>query len=293
MDFVTDYYFKNAPIGFVCLRKIKNLNKRGTDYEILQINDFIFSLVKDAEKYLNIKRLSILSEKLGQNIFDWIDSYYDRVEIEKRIEVEKFAEIFSGWYNFTMIMAQNDIMCIWIEDITAEKIIIDISQKIIDSNTIDYHELAESARRIADAKYCLMNIFSKDEEYFKTVAAAGKRRDLSIATKILGINPEKKVWKSDCHFLNKLRLSHISQFKRVSDFMGDSIPNKLLNTLMSALNIGNFYLCRIQKDNKFVGVFTLVAQKGKSIKNKNKLITYSQQVGLYLLRNKTIEKETF
>ena len=202
---------------------------------------------------------------------------------KKRIEVEKFAEIFSGWYNFTMIMEQNDIMCIWIEDITAEKIIIDISQKIIDSNTIDYHELAESARRIADAKYCLMNVFSKDEEYFKTVAAAGKRKDLSTATKILGINPEKKVWKSDCHFLNKLRLSHISQFKRVSDFMGDSIPNKLLNTLMSALNIGDFYLCRIQKDNKFVGVFTLVAQKGKSIKNKkqiNHLLTASRLIPL-------------
>jgi PAS domain S-box-containing protein len=161
-----------------------------------------------------------------------------------------------------------------------------ISSEFIDSGveTIDYKKTVDTILEISGARYASFNMFEEDGLNFTTVAMSGLDGIQQKAKSILGYDVINNKWKYDPVRADKLRGNVITRFDSFFDIVGSAIPRPVALIVENMFNLGEVYVVQIVKNNKAIGDFTLLFAKGNSIRNREIVELYANQVGLFIER---------
>ncbi len=146
-------------------------------------------------------------------------------------------------------------------------------------DTPDYKKILRVIIDISGAKYAALNIFDENGLDFETVAFEGIRENVLKGLNFLGFEVENKPWKHDPIRAEKTK-KVITRFMHLNELTGDVIPNRVINLIEKT------FVVKIVTDDKVLGDFTLLFEKGKTLINSSLVELYADQVGLFLERHK-------
>ena len=160
------------------------------------------------------------------------------------------------------------------------------SVDFIDTNTegIDYKKMTDTILKISGAKYATMNILDPNGDYFTTLAVSGLT-DLQQKVKdTLGFDLINKKWKTNLDIIEQIKLNTISHFNGLTDLTGNLLSKTIIRLIEKTFNIDKPVVVNINKNNKFIGIFTFIFSKGNSLKNQEIVELFAYQAGLYIDR---------
>jgi len=161
--------------------------------------------------------------------------------------------------------------------------------EFIDSNYngIDYTKLTDIILDISGAKYATYNSLNESNLEYTTLAVSGLSKNILLAKKMLGFELNNKTFKLDAVKHKKISSTTITRFKGVSDLAENILPVALSKLIEKTFNIGETCVVKITKKDKIIGDFTLLFNKGITLKNIEILELFATQAGLFIDRDKT------
>ena len=171
------------------------------------------------------------------------------------------------------------------ENILLEKLI-NASKNFIQfsDETPDYNEILQTMLDISGAKYAALNIFDDNGLDFRTVALAGINENITKGLSILGFDVLNKHWKHDPLRANKIEHQTITCFENLHDLTGEVISKSAVYLLEKTFNLGEIFIVKVIKDNKALGDFALIFNKGETLQNISLVDLYAHQFGMFLER---------
>ncbi len=165
------------------------------------------------------------------------------------------------------------------------------STELIDINSggLDFKKMTDILLEISGAKYAVFNLFDEEGRDFTSVALSGISEMKLKTSAFLGYEVINKKWKYDHEREEKIKDQTITKFNSLHDLAGIVIPKSVSSLIEKAFNIGEVYLVKITKNQKSIGDFTLIFQKGASIRNNEIIELFANQIGLYIMRKKAEE----
>ncbi|MEI7501615.1 MAG: PAS domain S-box protein, partial [Bacteroidota bacterium] len=148
----------------------------------------------------------------------------------------------------------------------------------------DYTKMLQIIHDISGAKYAVLNIFDDNGLDFTTVAFAGINENIEKVSSFLGFDIVKKHWKHDPLRDEKTKQQTITRFVHLHDLVGDIISKSAIYLIEKTFSLGETFVVKIVKENKTLGDFTLLFNKGETLINNEFVDLYAHQVGLFLDR---------
>ncbi len=170
--------------------------------------------------------------------------------------------------------------------------LIGASEKFIQftNHTPDYNSLLKTIITISCAKYASLNIFEDNGLDFTTVAILGIKENITKALSILGFDIINKHWKHDPIRAEKTKLNTITQFNSLHELTSKVVSKNAVLIIEKTFGLGEVFVIKIAKDNKVLGDFTLMFNKGETLLNTRYVNLYANQVGMFLDRSKITNK---
>jgi len=206
-----------------------------------------------------------------------------------------------GWYNtdrFGEVISHEGVL----RDITQRKLseealqesklvlnkLLNSSTEFIDSTTvgINYLKLTEIMLDISGAKYATFNMLNESKLEYTTLAVSGLSKNILLAKKILGFEIINKTFKLDAVKHQKISNNTFTKFSSVGELAENVLPASLSKIIEKTFNIGETCVVKITKKDKIIGDFTLLFNKGITIKNIEIIELFANQVGLFIDRDK-------
>jgi len=172
------------------------------------------------------------------------------------------------------------------------KKLVDESISLISSDfeAVDYTKITETARQISGAKYAVFNQFESNGLDFKTEAFCGLPEIVKESRKYLGFDLLAKKWNHDAERAEKIKDKNSTVFPSFHALVGHVLPTSVISLVEKVFNLGETVVVKVDKDQHHLGDFTLIFEKGNTLKSTELLELYASQVALYLERIRT-EKE--
>lgn len=153
-----------------------------------------------------------------------------------------------------------------------------------DFDTIDYKKTTDNILEISGAKYTAFNLFEEDGLDFTTVAFSGYDDNQQNTKSILGFELINKKWKYDPKRASKLGDRIITRFDSLFDLANFALPKAVISIVEKMFNVGEVWVIQIIKSKKVVGDYTLLFTAGNTLKNREIVELYANQVGLFIER---------
>ena len=153
------------------------------------------------------------------------------------------------------------------------------------ADTPDYKKILRVIIDISGAKYAALNIFDENGLDFTTVALEGVKENIQKGMEILGFGFKNKHWKHDPIRAEKTK-NVITRFMHLNELTGRVIPKNVIYLIDKTFHIEETFVVKIVKDEKVLGDFTLLFEKGRTLINSSYVELYANQVGLFLERHK-------
>ncbi len=166
------------------------------------------------------------------------------------------------------------------------------SSELIDINTeqINYSKFADTILKMSGATYVSFNLFEENGLDFVTVALSGVNEHLKTVTSLLGFEIINRKWKHDPVRAKKIKNNTTTIFNSLHDLTGVVVSKKTSLFIEKTFNIGNVAVVRMQKNKVAIGDFTLLFSKSNSLKNKEIVELYTNQIGLLIGRIRSEKK---
>ena len=150
----------------------------------------------------------------------------------------------------------------------------------------DFQRMAELMLEMSGAKYLALNIFDDNGMDFTTLSIAGIKENFEKGFRMLGFELKNKHWKHDPVRAKKTNAQTITHFSHLHELTGDTISRNVIQLLEKTFQLGEVCVIKVEKENKLLGDFTLIFNKGETLKNANFCELYANQVGMFLDRYK-------
>jgi len=288
---------------------------------VLKIPDGVYKSTHDG-KFVDVnpamvKMLGYESKNELMNIDIKSQLYFDSADRESTILKENNEEtgVFQlkrkdgtgiwiedhGWYNTDIhgeILSHEGVL----RDITLRKLseealqeskdvlnkLLNSSTEFIDSTTndIDYVKLTETILDISGAKYATFNILNENKLEYTTLAISGVSKNILLAKKMLGFEIINKTFKLDALKQERISKETITKFNNIGELAENVLPASLSKLIENTFNIGETFVVKITKKDKTIGDFTLLFNKGITIKNIEIIELFANQVALFIDRDK-------
>ena len=166
------------------------------------------------------------------------------------------------------------------------------STEFIDSKVdgIDYKKLTEIILEISGAKYTTFNILNENKLEYTTLAVSGLSIDLLKVNEIFGFEIINKTFRLDEVKHAKISKNTVTKFKGIRDLAENVLPVTLSKLIEKTFNIGETYVVKITKKDKIIGDFTLLFEKGFTLKNIEIVELFATQAGFFIDRDKADKK---
>ncbi len=157
---------------------------------------------------------------------------------------------------------------------------------VFQDNTCDYAKILDNILAISGAKYASFNIFDREGLDFTSVSISGIKDIYKNAMSFLGFDPVNKHWKHDPFRAEMTKDKAITRFDSLHQLTRDVISKNAVHLLEKTFSLGETYVVKIAKDNQVLGDFTLIFQKNETLLHPELVKLYSNQVGVFLDRNR-------
>jgi PAS domain S-box-containing protein len=152
--------------------------------------------------------------------------------------------------------------------------------------TPDYKKILQVILNISGAKYAVLNIFDENGLDFTTIDVVGINENIAKGLSFLGFNIHNKHWTHDPFREEKTKEQLITRFLHLNELTGDTVPKSIIYLIEKTFNIQETVIVKIIKENRILGDFTLLFEKGDTLLNMSFVKLYASQVGLFLERQK-------
>jgi PAS domain S-box-containing protein len=271
-----------APFGYAHHVIILDKFNSPIDYIFLEINAEFENLTGlDSSKILN-KRVTEVLPDIKKEPFNWI-AFYGEVALnggEK--EFEQYSEPLSRWYRIKVFSIEKLHFTTIFTDITKEKVISTTSSLL--SEKPDYLNICDTFLTISNAKYVFLNVLEPLSNEFNTAAHTKINSDFEHLVELLGFGIKGNKWKHYPETAKKVNDKITIRFNCLKDFTGDTLPLKVVSKVEKLLRTGEVLIIKLVNDEELLGNFTVIMQKGDTLKNESLVEIYARQIGLYLAR---------
>ncbi|MCR3956019.1 MAG: sensor domain-containing diguanylate cyclase [Gudongella sp.] len=276
---------ENTKCAFAYHRAVYDKEGNMVDYVFLDVN-------KAFEDLLGLTRDSVLNKRFVRDIsrnydyaMKWVKIYSQVVMESRPIEIDEFSEEFGRHFQIRAYSPEKDHFVTIFLDRTSEMMLLKNSRYFIDSlgQKLDYRHITQQAMELSGADYAAFNLFDDNGRDFKTMALCGDQEDIDTVLETMKINPSDIMkWDHDPEREKKIGNKQITVLESMYDLVGDVIPKELLDELVQEFKIGKVAVARITKDGKSLGDFTLIFRGDNDIRNREMLLFYLTQLGLFM-----------
>lgn len=263
-------------------------NDKMIDYVFLDIN-------KSFEELTGLRREDIIGKRYlrdvaqgAENANKWVDIYSKIISEGKTVEFEEGSNERDRFYSIRAFRVEENRFITVFTDKTFQNKMQKIGQYFINNmgSEIDFHGITEFARDVSGAEYAVFNLLSENEKDFTTVGVAGLSKMVEKGARLLGFDLIGKKWPYDPLKDELTKENVITFFDGLHDLSKNTISESVISRLEKTFNLGIVIVAKIIKEEKVLGDFTLIFKRGKSLKNKDLLMLYLPQLGLFVEKNK-------
>src|SRR6056297_899188 len=158
------------------------------------------------------------------------------------------------------------------------------------SDQFELDSVTSSMKQLSKASYVALNLFDEKTGELKTASFIGFPGAMEGISKLLDYDLKNNKWSPDPDRMTIIKNNKVTRYKRLTDFIQNTVSKESVKKLQKELNIGNTYVIRISKEDRLIGDFTLLFKKGNRLKNKDSVVVYAEFVGLFLDKQKAEEK---
>ena len=168
------------------------------------------------------------------------------------------------------------------------KKLIQAAQEFIEfrEDSPNFNKLLQIVFDISGAKYAALNIFDDNGLDFTTVALVGINKNIIKGISILGFEVLNKHWIHDPHRASKIKQQIITRFIHLNELTRDVIPKNVIYLIEKIFSIDETFIIKIVKENKVLGDFTLIYNRGETLINNSLVELYANLTGMFLDRVK-------
>lgn len=258
--------------------------------------DFVFLDINNSfEELTGLRREDIIGKRylrdvaqIPENANKWVNIYSPVITEGKTLEFEEDYNERDRAYSIRAFPVEVNRFITVFTDKTFQNKMQEIGQYFINNmgSEIDFHGITEFARDVSGAEYAVFNLLSENEKDFTTVGVAGLSKTVEKGAKLLGFDFIGKKWPYDPRKDELTKENVITFFKGLHDLSGNTISASIVSHLEKTFNLGIVVVAKIIKEEKVLGDFTLVYKRGQSLKNRDLLMLYLPQLGLFVEKNR-------
>ena len=277
---------KLSSLAYAHHKIILDENKNPTDYIYLEVNKSFEKITGLKEKDIINKKVTEVLPEILEGDFDWIN-FFGNVAINQTEETfEQYVLPLNKWYKGQIFSTEKDCFAITFTEIITEHKISEYAKDLNDYNyeTIDYKKIIDNVRDVSGADYAFLNIFDENGKDFYTKAVSGINENFEKASNILGFDFKDKKWNYDFIRDQKTKDKKTTTFNNIRELMNKDIPKSLLKIIEKTFNLGIVVVVKTTKEDKMVGVFTLIFKKNNKLKNKFLVEAYADLLGMTINR---------
>ena len=202
-------------------------------------------------------------------------------------ELIKELQVLEQTHNSLKAKLQEELADKEEEDSILKKLI-QAAQEFIEftEDSPNFNKLLQIVFDISGAKYAALNIFDDNGLDFTTVALVGINKNIIKGISILGFEVLNKHWIHDPHRASKIKQQIITRFIHLNELTGDVIPKNVIYLIEKIFSIDETFIIKIVKENKVLGDFTLIYNKGETLINNSLVELYANLTGMFLDRVK-------
>jgi PAS domain S-box-containing protein len=202
-------------------------------------------------------------------------------------ELIKELQVLEQTHNSLKARLQEELADKEEEDSILKKLI-QAAQEFIEftEDSPNFNKLLQIVFDISGAKYAALNIFDDNGLDFTTVALVGINKNILKGISILGFEVLNKHWIHDPHRASKIKQQIITRFIHLNELTSDVIPKNVIYLIEKIFSIDETFIIKIVKENKVLGDFTLLFNKGETLINNSLVELYANLTGMFLDRVK-------
>ena len=202
-------------------------------------------------------------------------------------ELIKELQVLEQTHNSLKARLQEELADKEEEDSILKKLI-QAAQEFIEftEDSPNFNKLLQIVFDISGAKYAALNIFDDNGLDFTTVALVGINKNILKGISILGFEVLNKHWIHDPHRAAKTKQQIITRFIHLNELTSDVIPKNVIYLIEKIFSIDETFIIKIVKENKVLGDFTLLFNKGETLINNSLVELYANLTGMFLDRVK-------
>jgi len=202
-------------------------------------------------------------------------------------ELIKELQVLEQTHNSLKARLQEELADKEEEDSILKKLI-QAAQEFIEfrEDSPNFNKLLQIVFDISGAKYAALNIFDDNGLDFTTVALVGINKNIIKGISILGFEVLNKHWIHDPHRASKIKQQIITRFIHLNELTSDVIPKNVIYLIEKIFSIDETFIIKIVKENKVLGDFTLIYNKGETLINNSLVELYANLTGMFLDRVK-------
>lgn len=172
----------------------------------------------------------------------------------------------------------------------------DVLKKVLDesigfiqtqSGEINFNKLTDMMMEISGARFVSFNEYVNNGTEYMTRSISGINDFVRNSMNILGFNLFEKKWKADPFISSYKDRTSIAVFSGMQDIAGKALPKSVIQIIENTFNTGQIVVVSTCNNNRVLGDFILIFNKGKELKNSEIVELFSSQVGLFLVRLET------
>jgi PAS domain S-box-containing protein len=202
-------------------------------------------------------------------------------------ELIKELQVLEQTHNSLKARLQEELADKEEEDSILKKLI-QAAQEFIEfrEDSPNFNKLLQIVFDISGAKYAALNIFDDNGLDFTTVALVGINKNIIKGISILGFEVLNKHWIHDPHRASKIKQQIITRFIHLNELTRDVIPKNVIYLIEKIFSIDETFIIKIVKENKVLGDFTLIYNRGETLINNSLVELYANLTGMFLDRVK-------
>jgi len=282
----TNRLMQDSPFGYAYHRIEVDAAGTPVDYTFLDVNEAFEALTGLQRDAIIGRTVTEAIPGIEKDSFDWI-GFYGRVALNGGTEMfEQYSDRLGKWYQVHAYAPEPGTVATVFIDVTERRILADVAETFNDftSDTLDLQYVVDTAKQISGARYAVLNQFEEDGRSFITVAYSGPHAPVEEAARRFGIHFEGHRWAPDPAREEKIAASQTTEFERLSDLTGATLPRRAIDALARAFGVGGVALVKASRRDHMIGDFTLIFGRDEGLRNRELMETYADLTGMLLDR---------
>ncbi len=286
----------SASVVLLKVTEQNNILDQGEDaYLVSQVNHSFETLTNlRSNTILDTQFISLFVEDQEKEI--WQEKLTDCLLQNQSVNWTYLSRQWSRWLDIQIEKltknSENDhILAVYLYDVTSfyqQKCKLEELYKITDRyyslplGEFDYGDIAADARNLAEAKFCLVNIFDLENNKSTTESIAGLDQLSFLVRKAVEKRYVGHQWEIRDFAGGRLKQDKLIRMGTLHDIAQHHITSIAAGILIGVFDLGTVYSIALMKQSEPFGVLIFIMHPGQEIPDSSLLEIFARQISLFL-----------